>query len=231
MGIPEPKIIHTEPLYGDLTRFEIGGACEHEIDIAKLPPEADRTDMEDPKLIEELAESLGREIVIVGAALFPDTHTSGLDAILNLKGYNGHKGLEGYQCFTVYNLGSQVPNAELVAKAEEVKADVILVSATVTQRKLHQPVLEELAEMAPEGTTVLIAGGIEITDKEAKELGFDAGFGRGTLPEHVATYIVHVMCERRVDLVHAAAATKLLRNIPANLDASRVPVLAHRRGT
>ncbi len=44
----------------------------------------------------------------------------GIDALLNLKGYHDHHGLEGYHSFETHNLGSQVPNSVLVAKAIEI---------------------------------------------------------------------------------------------------------------
>jgi beta-lysine 5,6-aminomutase beta subunit len=80
---------------------------------------------------------VGREVVVVGAATGTDTHSVGIDAMLNVKGFNGHQGLEAYRGFRVYNLGSQVPNAVLIARAIEVKADAILVSQTVSQQKPH----------------------------------------------------------------------------------------------
>ncbi len=61
----------------------------------------------------------------------------GIDALLNLKGYHDHHGLEDYHSFETHNLGSQVPNSVLVAKAIEIGADAILVSQTVTQQNLH----------------------------------------------------------------------------------------------
>jgi hypothetical protein len=57
------------------------------------------------------AENVGRPIVVVGASTGSDTHSVGIDAMLNLKGYHGHHGLEGYKGFETHNLGSQVPNS------------------------------------------------------------------------------------------------------------------------
>jgi beta-lysine 5,6-aminomutase beta subunit len=41
-------------------------------------------------------QRLGRKMVVVGACIETDAHTVGIDAIMNMKGYNGHKGLESY---------------------------------------------------------------------------------------------------------------------------------------
>ena len=46
-----------------------------------------------------------------------DAHTVGIDAILNYKGYAGDKGLESYKGFEAYNLGAQVENEQLAARA------------------------------------------------------------------------------------------------------------------
>ncbi|GAC1546370.1 MAG: hypothetical protein NVS2B17_29640 [Candidatus Velthaea sp.] len=43
---------------------------------------------------------------------------------------------------------------------------------------------------------MLIAGGPRVTNLLAAELGFDAGFGRGTLPSDVATFIARRIVER-----------------------------------
>ena len=57
---------------------------------------------------------VGRKVVVFGACTGSDTHTVGIDAILNMKGFAGDYGLERYPWFEAHNLGSQVPNAELL---------------------------------------------------------------------------------------------------------------------
>jgi beta-lysine 5,6-aminomutase beta subunit len=42
----------------------------------------------------------------------------------------------------------------------------------------------------------VLAGGPRISNKLALELGFDAGFGRGTYPEHVGSFIAKKMVEK-----------------------------------
>ena len=149
------------------------------------------------------AEHVGRRIVVVGASTGSDTHSVGIDAMLNLKGYHGHHGLEGYRSFETYNLGSQVPNSVLLAKAIEVGADAILVSQTVTQQNLHVQNLTELVEMVEaEGRRremILACGGPRVSGELAKELGYDAGFSKGTYPHHLATFIVRELAAARRD--------------------------------
>ena len=50
----------------------------------------------------------GRKLVVVGACIGTDAHTVGIDAILNVKGFAGEKGLEYYREIQVVNLGAQV---------------------------------------------------------------------------------------------------------------------------
>ncbi len=144
-----------------------------------------------------IEKRIGRKIVVVAACTGTDAHTVGIDAIINMKGYRGEYGLERYPWFTTYNLGSQVPNEDLLAKAIQVNADAILVSQVVTQRNIHIDNLTHLAELAEaEGIrdeVLLIMGGPRISHELAIELGYDAGFGPGTLPSHVGSFIAQAL--------------------------------------
>jgi beta-lysine 5,6-aminomutase beta subunit len=124
----------------------------------------------------------------------------GIDAIMNMKGYDMHKGLESYPEIRAVNLGAQVPCETLAARAAEAKADAVLVSQVVTQKNAHLENLTRLIELLEaEGLSegmVLIVGGPQVTPELAKELGYDAGFGRGTYPEDVASYLVQELAKR-----------------------------------
>jgi beta-lysine 5,6-aminomutase beta subunit len=112
-----------------------------------------------------------------------------------------HKGLESYPESRAINLGAQVPCEILAARAAEEKADALLVSQVVTQKNAHLTNLTRLIEiLEAEGLsekTVLIVGGPQVTPELAKELGYDAGFGRGTYPEDVASYLVQELAKRK----------------------------------
>jgi beta-lysine 5,6-aminomutase beta subunit len=99
-------------------------------------------------------------------------------------------------------LGSQVTNEEFIEKAKELKADVLLVSQTVTQKDVHIHNLTELVELLEaEGLrdkVILICGGPRITHELAKELGYDAGFGSGKYAEDVAAFAVQEMMNRKL---------------------------------
>ena len=147
-----------------------------------------------------IGENIGRDVVVVGASTGSDAHTVGIDAIINMKGFHGHFGLERFKNVEAYNLGSQVPNEELIAKAKEVNADAILVSQTVTQKDIHIMNLTNMVELVEaEGIrdkVLLLCGGPRISHELAQELGYDAGFGPHTYAEHVMSYIATEIVKR-----------------------------------
>lgn len=204
MGFESPEVVHYQELTQGYTYFVMFGNCQHSVDYEALQGDGLEIDSMNEREIEEFAkERIGRPVVVVGASTGSDTHSVGIDAMLNLKGYHGHHGLEGYRAFETYNMGSQVSNSELVARAIEVKADAILVSQTVTQQNLHIHNLTELVEiLEAEGRrkeTILACGGPRVSNELAKELGYDAGFSKGTYPYHLAAFLVQELAVRFKD--------------------------------
>jgi beta-lysine 5,6-aminomutase beta subunit len=153
------------------------------------------------ELNERIEKDVGRRIVVVGACIGTDSHTTGIDAIMNMKGYAGDYGLERYRMFRAINLGSQVEPQALVARAKAEAADAVLVSKVVTQRDVHKEDARALIEFAKEAniyeTTIWLFGGPRVDHRTATELGFDAGFGPGTRPSDVANYVYYRLLERR----------------------------------
>ncbi|MCF6459496.1 OAM dimerization domain-containing protein [Clostridium sp. Cult3] len=201
MGLEEPSVVYSKDLGVGYTYFIVYGKCIHTVDYTKIEvPKVDIEIMTKEEVEQFIKDNIKRNVVIVGACTGTDAHTVGIDAIMNMKGYAGHFGLERYEGMDAYNLGSQVPNEELVAKAIELDADAILVSQVVTQKDVHIPNLTELVELLEaEGIrdkVVLTCGGPRISHELAKELGYDAGFGTGTFAEDVATFTVMEMVKR-----------------------------------
>ncbi|WP_105615840.1 lysine 5,6-aminomutase subunit beta [Vallitalea okinawensis] len=201
MGLNEPSVVHHESLDKEFTFYVLYGSLTHSVDYEAIEVEAVELDIMDMHETEDfIDQQIGRNVVVVGASTGTDAHTVGIDAIMNMKGYAGVYGLERYRNIDAYNLGSQVPNEELIRKAIEVKADVILVSQTVTQKNVHVDNLTELMELLEaEGIRnrlVTIVGGARITHELAKELGYDAGFGPGKLADSVATFMVEEIARR-----------------------------------
>lgn len=150
---------------------------------------------------ELIREKLNKKLSVVGASIGTDAHTVGIDAIMNMKGYNQNYGLERYPEIQACNLGAQISCEELMAQAVGKKADVILVSQTVTQKDAHIRNFTELVELLEAEDLrhkfLLIAGGARISNDLAIELGYDAGFGPGTLPSQVAAFIATTLVERK----------------------------------
>lgn len=203
MGIEEPSIVYSEDLGVGYTFFTAYGKCQHTVDYSSIEVPKVDVDIMDKYGVEDfIKENIKRDVVIVGACTGTDAHTVGIDAIMNMKGFDGHYGLERYHGIEAINMGSQVPNEELIAKAIEVNADAIVVSQVVTQKDVHILNLTNMIELIEaEGLrdkVVLICGGPRINHELAKELGYDAGFGPKTYAEHVASFVVNQIVDRKM---------------------------------
>ncbi len=201
MGMEEPQVVHAEDLGVGYTMFMMYAKCMHTVDYTQIEVTKVDSDVMDKYEVEAFIKAnFDRDIVIVGACTGTDAHTVGIDAIMNMKGFDGHYGLERYEGIVAHNLGAQVPNEELVAKAIELGADAIIISQIVTQKDVHIPNMTELIELLEsEGIRdklVVCAGGPRISYELAKELGYDAGFSTGSYAEHVASFIVQEMKAR-----------------------------------
>ena len=201
MGLDNPQVVFYEELTPGFTFFNCYGSCKHTVDYTSIHvPKVESNVMDMHETDEYIKEHIGRKLVIVGASTGTDAHTVGIDAIMNMKGYAGHYGLERYDMIDAYNLGSQVPNEEFIAKGIELNADALIVSQTVTQKDVHIKNLTELVEMMEaEGLRdkmILVCGGARITHELAKELGYDAGFGMNTYADNVASFIAEEFVRR-----------------------------------
>lgn len=196
LGLTDVKIAAAERAADQYTFFIAYARSPVVIDYAEIDvPELAIKKLDFDDLNALIEQKIARKLVVVGACTGTDTHTVGIDAILNMKGFSGDYGLERYPWFEAHNLGSQVPNKELLRIAQEKKADAVLVSQVVTQRDVHKDNARQFIEDAKaagvKGKTVLLLGGPRVDHKLALTLGFDAGFGPGTRPSDVANFIVH----------------------------------------
>lgn len=203
MGVKEPNVAHHEALDKEFTFYVVYGSLTHTVNYEEIHVQTVEVDTMDMQEVGEyIKENIKREVVIIGASTGTDAHTVGIDAIMNMKGFAGHYGLERYPMVEAYNLGSQVENEEFIKKAIELKADVLLVSQTVTQKDVHIQNLTNLVELLEaEGIRdkiILIAGGPRITHELAKELGYDAGFGPGKYADDVASFAVTEIVARNL---------------------------------
>lgn len=201
MGFENPIVVYYKELTKGFTFVNCYGSCTHTVDFTSIHVPKVESHVMDMKTTDQyIKDNVGRKIVVLGASTGTDAHTVGIDAIMNMKGYAGHYGLERYDMFEALNMGSQVPNEEFIAKAIEMKADALLVSQTVTQKDIHIKNLTELVEMLEaEGLrdkVILCCGGARISHELAKELGYDAGFGMNSYADDVASFIAEEMAKR-----------------------------------
>jgi len=201
MGLDEPSVTYSKDMGGGFTFFVLYGKCRHTVDYTSIKVAKVEVDVMDRlECGQYIKDNIERPVVIVGASTGTDAHTVGIDAIMNMKGFHGHFGLERYEGVEAVNMGSQVPNEELIAKAIELNADAILVSQTVTQKDVHIMNMTNMVELLEaEGIRdkiILVCGGARISHELAQELGYDAGFGAHSYAEHVASFVLTEIVKR-----------------------------------
>lgn len=200
MGFNEVQVAEGRQIADNFSFFIVYASTRQSVDldtIAALPAKPQAMTMDEIDAL--IAERVGRKIRVAGACIGTDAHTVGIDAILNMKGYQGDYGLERYKMFEVYNLGSQVSPEELVRFAKENRIDALLASQVVTQKgsdvKNFTALVELLEAEGMRDGIILLSGGPRMTNLLATELGYDAGFGRGTLPSEVAAFVATRMAQ------------------------------------
>ena len=197
MGLEPALLVHAKAMGPDFTFFVVYGSVSHLVDLREVTViEREYPLLSAREINLAIKRSLRRKLVIVGACIGTDAHTVGIDAILNIKGFAGEKGLEYYREITVVNLGAQVLVPDLVARARAEKADAVLVSQVVTQRDAHLHNTSQMSaafrEAYPAGQVpLLVVGGPRFEEGSAAALGVNRIFGRGTTPGEVASYLVH----------------------------------------
>jgi beta-lysine 5,6-aminomutase beta subunit len=202
MGFDPIKVATMEKAANGFAFFVIYGNLKHTVDFTQIrvvKVEAKKRSRDE--LDEIIRTQIGRKLVVLGACTGFDAHTVGIDAIINMKGFAGDYGLERYQWLDARNLGAQVLNEELLKLAVREKADAILVSKVVSQHNIHIRDMKDLMQRADKqglrDKIIFCAGGPRVTHPMALECGFDAGFGVGTKPSDVASYIVEEFLKRR----------------------------------
>jgi beta-lysine 5,6-aminomutase beta subunit len=202
MGLSSAMVVHAKPIGPSYTFFIVYGRVSHFVDLSAIEVPEREFDLLSPAEVNlRIRSALGRKLVVVGATVGTDAHTVGIDAILNVKGHAGEKGLEYYREIRVVNLGAQVLIPDLVTRAAAEHADAVLVSQVVTQRDAHLSNARQLGEAfgaapefaAPRRRPLLVVGGPRFDPSSAAALGVDKIFGKGTTPGEVASYLAHAL--------------------------------------
>ena len=196
MGMDPAMVVHAKGMGPDFTFFIVYGRVSHLVDLSAVTvAEREFPVLPAAEVNLRIRSGLGRKLVVVGACIGTDAHTVGIDAILNVKGHAGEKGLEYYREIRVVNLGSQVEVDDLVGRAAAEGADAVLVSQVVTQRDAHLANARQMAEAfgaAPQ-RPLLVVGGPRFDPAMAASLGVDKIFGKGTTPGEVASYLAYAL--------------------------------------
>jgi beta-lysine 5,6-aminomutase beta subunit len=203
MGLDPAMVVHAKPVGEEFTFFVVYGRVHHLVDLSAVNVVEREYSLLTAKEVNAAIRSrLRRRLVVVGACIGTDAHTVGIDAILNIKGFAGEKGLEYYRELEVVNLGAQVLVPDLVERARAERADAVLISQVVTQRDAHLHNTRELAAAFREAypadrRPLLVVGGPRFDETSAQELGVDRVFGKGATPNDVASYLVHALVPAR----------------------------------
>jgi D-ornithine 4,5-aminomutase subunit beta len=187
MGLQNIEVIHKEVMHpAEGTLLELKGQVDFAIEVAELKI---------PEKVEPLPYDVIREYLektpvnIVAATVGEDEHSVGLREIIDIK----HGGIEKYG-FKVTYLGTSVPVSKVVDAAIEINAGAILISTIISHNDIHRKNMKKLHDLCVEkgirDKVLLIAGGTQVNNELALEAGMDAGFGRGTHGEDVASFIV-----------------------------------------
>ena len=203
MGIDPALVVHAKPMGSDFTFFVVYGRVHHLVDPSAVHVvERDYPLLTPKEANAAIKAAMRRRLVVVGGCIGTDAHTVGIDAIMNIKGFAGEKGLEYSRELKVVNLGAQVSVPDLVARAVDEKADAVLVSQVVTQRDAHLQNTREMSAAFREAfpaarRPLLVVGGPRFDETMADELGVDRIFTRGTTPGEVASFLVHRLVAAR----------------------------------
>ena len=202
MGLDPAMVVHAKGMGPDFTFFIVYGRVSHLVDLSAVTvAEREFPVLPAAEVNLRIRSALGRKLVVVGACIGTDAHTVGIDAILNVKGHAGEKGLEYYREIRVVNMGAQVSVPHLVARAAAEHADAVLVSQVVTQRDAHLTNTRDMSAAFHAGfgqeSPLLVVGGPRFDPSAAHDLGVDKIFGRGTTPGEVASYLVHALAAEK----------------------------------
>jgi D-ornithine 4,5-aminomutase subunit beta len=193
MGLREPEVIHARVLHpAEGSVFELRGVLDEAVRVAELVlPEREA------RLSHAAIEAWvrPRNLHVVAGTVGEDEHSVGLQEILDIK----HGGIERYG-FRTHYLGTSVDLERLLEAAATHAACAVLVSTIVTHHDVHRESMQRLAALAEargvRDRLLLVAGGTQVNQALARECGLDAGFGRGTTGQDVASFLVRRLRER-----------------------------------
>ena len=190
-------VVHSHTIDSGFTFFVVYGSVRHLVDLDEVRVEERAYPLLTAGEINSAIKTgLHRELVVLGACIGSDAHTVGIDAILNVKGFAGEKGLEYYREMAVTNLGAQVtvpssspaPGPTAPTPSSCPRWSPRRTRTCATPASWPRPSARRWGR-----TALLVVGGPRFDPAMAAELGVDKVFGRGTTPGEVASYLIHAL--------------------------------------
>lgn len=186
-NLSDAEVINREIMQAEEgTRIELKGKVNFDIDMTKLELPVEPDIMSDESI---RADIEAHPMTVVCGTVGQDEHSVGLREIIDIK----HGGIEKYG-IKVHYLGTSVPVEKIVDAAIELNADAILASTIISHDDIHYKNIQAIDKIAREkgvrDKLIFVSGGTQVTNEQAVKHGADAGFGRGTHGNHVATFLV-----------------------------------------
>ncbi|ARC84603.1 B12 binding domain protein [Clostridium argentinense CDC 2741] len=193
MNLTDVEVIHKQVMQeSEGTLVEIKGRVSFKIDKSKLKVPEKKQLLNDGVMKEYVQNN---PVKIVAATVGEDEHSVGLREIIDIK----HGGMERYGIECIY-LGTSCPVEKLIDAAIETKAQAIVASTIITHNDVHIKNMRKINDLCIEKGVrdkfILVSGGTQVSDEIAKANGMDAGFGRGTHGNDVASFIIETLMKK-----------------------------------
>lgn len=187
LGLEEVTVVHKQVIHpSEGTLVEIKGRVRFDINVDELVIPEKIPILSDQEIRDAISE---KPMFVVAATLGEDEHSVGLKETLDIK----HGGIEKFGIKYLY-LGTSCPVEKLVDAAIETNADAILASTIITHDDVHIKNMRKLHELCVEkgirDKVIICSGGTQVSNEIAVDAGMDAGFGRGTHGNDVASFLV-----------------------------------------
>ncbi len=193
MNLTDVEVIHKQVMQdAEGTLVEIKGRVSFAIK---------KDELKIPEKQELLPDDVMRDYVknnpirVVAATVGEDEHSVGLREIIDIK----HGGIERYGIDVVY-LGTSCPVEKLIDAAIETKAQAIIMSTIITHNDVHTKKMQKIHDLCIEKGVrdkfIIACGGTQVTNEIAVAHGMDAGFGRGTHGNNVASFIIETLMKK-----------------------------------
>ncbi len=193
MNLTDVEVIHKQVMQdAEGTLVEIKGRVSFAIK---------KDELKIPEKQELLPDDVMRDYVknnpirVVAATVGEDEHSVGLREIIDIK----HGGIERYGIDVVY-LGTSCPVEKLIDAAIETKAQAIIMSTIITHNDVHTKNMQKIHDLCIEKGVrdkfIIACGRTQVTNEIAVAHGMDAGFGRGTHGNNVASFIIETLMKK-----------------------------------